>query len=144
MTISRSFPDRREMLAKIHLAKRDLALDEDSYRALVLRVTRCASSADCTRPQLVALLAEFKRLGWGAPRQVSTKAHVRKLFALWRAMCEAGIPDKPTAAGLKAFVARMTGVDDPEWLDAAQGRKVIEALKAWQARETEKRKGTEA
>ncbi len=142
MSAAPDFPDRKAMLAKVHLAKKALGLDEDSYRAVLARITGRDSSAACQRRQLVDLLAEFKRLGWtgnSAGRPKSAKPHVRKVFAVWGEMCRRGIPDNPTPAGLKAFVARMTGVDDPEWLDPARGRRVIEALKAWQERETAKR-----
>jgi predicted DNA-binding transcriptional regulator YafY len=64
----------------------------------------------------------------------SSKAHVRKVFAVWKAMCDAGIPDNRTRAGLVAFVKRQTGVDDPEWLTPDQANKVTEGLKAWAKR----------
>jgi phage gp16-like protein len=133
--MSADFPDRKAMLAKVHLAQKALALDEDGYRAVLVRVTGKDSSGACRRRQLVDLLAEFRRLGWkDAPRPPSGKAHVRKVFAIWGAMCRDGIPAVPNRKGLSAFVQRMAGVDDPEWLTAEQARNVIEALKAWQAR----------
>ncbi|MDA8230365.1 MAG: regulatory protein GemA [Magnetospirillum sp.] len=133
------FPDREAMLKKVHVAKRQLGLDDESYRDILRRIARRDSSADCTRPQLVDLLAEFTRLGWsGQKRKLSDKAHVRKVFAIWGDMCRAGIPDSPTPAALKSFVRKMTGVDDPEWMTAIQARTVIEALKAWETRELAK------
>jgi phage gp16-like protein len=126
---------RTALLAKMHIARKDLALEEDSYRALLSRVTGCASAADCTDAQLETALAEFRRLGWtpkAKRRPLSTKPHVRKVFALWGAM-------KPflrngTTKALCAFVERQTGVSDPEWLSPEEATKVVEALKAWARR----------
>jgi phage gp16-like protein len=53
------FPDRREMLAKVHIARKDLGIDDDTYRDVLTRVTGRTSSADCTRSQIVDLLDEF-------------------------------------------------------------------------------------
>jgi hypothetical protein len=136
MSASPDFPDRKAMLAKVHLAKKELGLDDGTYRIVVARITGKDSAGACRRPQLVDLLAEFKRLGWGGapPRKTSDKPYVRKVFALWRSFCESGLARTPTPAGLKAFVKRMSGVDDPEWLDPRQAGLVIEGLKAMIAR----------
>lgn len=125
-----STPQRRAAIAKIQIARKALALDDGSYRALLRRITGLDSSALCSEPQLVAVLEEFKRLGFAAPtKRRSEKPHVRKIYALWKAL-------KPhltngSDAALAAFVKRQTGVDKPEWLDAQQGNKVVEGLKAW-------------
>ena len=136
---ARDFPDRKAMLAKAHIARKELGLDDESYRSILVRITGRESSGKCTRPQLVDLLGEFKRLGWkgSAParhRPASDKAHVRKVFALWKDLCDAGCVRIPSRAGLMMFCRRMAGVDDPEWLTPDQAAKVIEGLKAWRAR----------
>lgn len=133
-------PQRRAAIAKIQIARKALALEEDSYRALLQRVAGVGSSTLCSDQQLIAVLEEFKRLGFAAPtRKRSDKPHVRKIYALWRAL-------KPhltngSDAALAAFVKRQTGVDKPEWLDAVEGNKVIEGLKAWLWRMDEVRHG---
>jgi hypothetical protein len=139
---------RNPLLAKIHIARKDLALTEDCYRALLARITGQETSKGLSRAQVDAVLAEFKRLGWQAKpgkgngqrhRPASDKPEIRKVFALWGDMCRAGIPRTPTRAGLLAYVKRMTGVDDPEWLSPDQARTVTEGLKSWRARELAKR-----
>jgi phage gp16-like protein len=42
--------ERRVLIAKIHVAKKEMALLDDDYRAMLIRVTGRASSADCTIP----------------------------------------------------------------------------------------------
>ena len=132
------FPDRKSMLAKIHLAKKDLRLDDDVYRDIVQRVTGCTSSSKCDRAQMVKLLAEFQRVGWtggGKPAfKPSSKAHVRLIFGLWKGMCDKDIPAKKDRDALVAFVKNQTGVDNPEWLTVEQAGKVTEGLKAWSSR----------
>jgi phage gp16-like protein len=49
---------------KIHIAKKDLAMDDATYRALLLRVTGKTSSKDCSPRERQLLLEEFARLGF--------------------------------------------------------------------------------
>jgi len=125
---------RRAMIAKLHIARKELALAEESYRAILLRVAGKSSASECTDEQLDAVLAEFKRLGWKpkTKRPRSGVPHVRKIYALWAEMRPL-LTDGGDAA-LRSFVKRQTGMDSPEWLDAPQANKVIEGLKAWGAR----------
>jgi len=133
--------DRRAMLAKVHVAKKQMGLDDASYRAVLQRVTSHDSAADCTDRQLHTLLAEFRRLGWSsfAPRARSDKAQVRMIYAIWADIRP--LLDDADDEALRGFVRRQTrsavhpeGVDAPEWLNGADAGKVIEGLKGWLAR----------
>jgi phage gp16-like protein len=143
MTAAKKFPDRAAMLAKVHMAKKALGLDDDSYRAVTSRITGKDSSGACNRPQLVDLLDEFTRLGWKPPRQpnragkrpMAADPQSAKIRALWLALYHLGTVRDPAEAALTAFAKRMTGVSALQWLNAAQGNKVIEALKEWCVRE---------
>lgn len=57
---------RKTELAKIHVAKAQLKLDDDTYRALLERLTGKTSAADLTARERVMVLNEFYRLGWSA------------------------------------------------------------------------------
>jgi len=131
-----SAPDakRRAMLAKLHIAKKEMALADETYRAILQRIAAKASASDCTDAQLDTVLAEFKRLGWKpkTKRPRSAVPHVRLVYALWTEL-RPRLKDGSDAA-LRSFVHRQTGMDSPEWLDAPQATKVIEGLKAWLAR----------
>lgn len=131
--------DRRARIATIHVAKKQLAMEEGSYRAMLKRITGLESAGDCSDAQLGRVIEEFRRLGFSAPRRPSDKPHVRKVYALWREL-------KPYLAdvsddALRAFVRRQTGLQAPEWLDAGAANKVVEGLKAWLARERAKEAG---
>ncbi|MGH8327258.1 MAG: phage protein GemA/Gp16 family protein [Steroidobacteraceae bacterium] len=129
---------RRAMLAKIHIAAKRLALEDESYRALVKRVTGRESAGDCDLQGLDALLREFRKLGFddakrrSAFQRVSEKAYVRLIYALWGEL-EPHLRE-PSSGALRSFVKRQTGLSAPEFLGPEQANRVIEGLKAWLAR----------
>lgn len=126
---------RKALLAQIHMAKKALAVHDDSYRALLQRITGQSTAATIDDVGLVRVVAEFQRLGW-KPRPFrpgSKKPHVRKVWAVWGSMKH--LVRDPSAEGLRGFIKRMAAVDDPEWLDGEQANKVVEALKAWKRRQ---------
>jgi len=131
-------------LAAIHVARKQLGLDEDTYRAVLVRATGKPSSADMTQTERQAVLAEFERLGFSrtaaAPSKSPSKRiqgpFAKKLQALWIAMWHLGLTRDRTDEGLAAFVRKQTKVDHTRFLvDPAEAKKAIEALKGWMARE---------
>lgn len=129
--------ERKRMLASIHIARKDLALEEESYRALLCRVAGQNSAKGMTNQQLGAVLAEFERLGWKKNRfqkyATASRPDVRKVFAIWGSLRD-HLECRGSRAGLRAFVERMVGVADPNFLNGQQARVVIEVLKAMQRR----------
>ena len=131
---------RRDLVAKVHVARKQMALRDADYRAIAARVTGHDSARDCTDAQLIALLTEFRRLGWQQKtRQVSGKPHVRKVWAIWGDLRP--LLDDAGHDTLRAFVRRQTrsvknpdGVSDPEWLSPEDATKVIRGLEGWLAR----------
>ena len=133
-------PERRAMLAKIHVAKKELALDDDSYRGLLERVTGKRSAAKLRPAQLHDVIAEFKRLGWkarkGQPkragkRRLAEGGQAAKIRALWLDLYHLGELRDPSEDALAAFVAKTTGVEALQWLDGGQADKAIKALRGW-------------
>lgn len=135
-----SNPARGLLYTKLAIARKELNLDDDSYRAVLVRVGGHYSAKDMSVGQIEAVLKEFRRLGW-KPKLVtgnrrtpdSAKAYVRKIFAIWNEMAPL-LASGGTREALRAFVERQTGVSAPEFLDAEQATKVTEALKAWRSR----------
>lgn len=130
-------------LAAIHVAKKQLGMDEDSYRAVLKRVTGKESSKAMSEGERGKVLEEFRRLGFskteGAARAERRKLdgkYAPKLQALWIGAWNLGIVRNRDDKALVAFVKRQTGIDHTRFLthgdDAA---KAIEALKKWMARE---------
>lgn len=138
---------RNAELACIHVAIKQLGLDESTYRELVIRVSANCRHGDgwvssaglMSRVERRALIEELRRLGFARidarkPRNPGAGQEA-KIRAMWQALNEAGALRNPTEKGLRAFIKRQTGgVEMPQWLTAEQANKVIEGLKAMQKR----------
>lgn len=125
---------RKDLLAKVHIAKKELGLDDETYRDALETVTGKRSAGKCSDAQLVAVLDRFKERGW-TPKRRAAEPHVRKVYALWTELREAGAVTAPKPHG---FVKRMTksesrpdGVERAEFLSAEDAEPIIEALKSW-------------
>ena len=141
-------PHRRAMLAKVHLAKKELGLAEADYRAVLYRVTQHESAGALSDAQLETVIAEFKRLGWQQRSSTKTSSGsdlkvgrasatrpadhpaARKARSLWISLAQLGVVRNSSEAALEAFAKRQLGVDRLQWADQAQVYKLTEALKA--------------
>lgn len=123
---------RNAALGKIHIAKKDLGLDDDTYRALLARVAGVTSAKDLNPRQVSAVLAEFQRLGWQpAPAKSQGRKTPRpapdrqKLVGKIEAqLAEAGRP----WAYADAMCSRMFQVERVEWCDSDQLQRLVAAL----------------
>ncbi len=130
-------------IAAIHVAKRDLGLDDDTYRAKLANITGKSSVKDMTEVERQKVLTVFRSEGFKpkADRRPDGRLKLSgrfagKLQALWIAGWNLGIFQNRDDAALEAFVKRQTGLDAVRFCrDAADARKAIEALKAILARE---------
>lgn len=120
----------------MHYGKKQLGLDEDTYRAMLERITGKSSSAQMDERELALVLDEMRRLGVTRrkPFVRSKSALVRKMWAMWTAMGKDQITEDASRPALRAFVKRQADVDDPEWLTDRDASAVIEALKQWRTR----------
>ena len=55
---------RNIMIAKIHLAKNQLGLDDDTYRSIIQQAVGKDSSTKCTDKQLEKVIEKLKEKGW--------------------------------------------------------------------------------
>ncbi len=133
--------------AIIHVAKKELGLEDDDYRAILARVTGVSSVKDMDERQKQAVLTEMKRLGFrirttrgGRTVPVSVKPYIRLIHALWRSCHELGEVEHGTRDALRAFCKRFIAHDhaavavDPDLLSYDQAAPIIEALKAMEKR----------
>lgn len=142
---------RQRLIRLIHVAKRDLSLDDDTYRAILQRFGNKSSSADLTVPELEKVLEHLKRSGFkvrskgcaeAARRPVQPKssrplaqdAESKKIRALWLFMHQIGVVTNPSEEALAAYVKRIVGVDALQWISGAQAETLIETLKKWAMR----------
>lgn len=146
---------RRADLARIHVAKARLGLDDPTYRSVLRGLAGVDSAAllDARgRARVLAALREWGGLGRRAPdpeaarrraaQGPSRNASAGKLRALWRRMHQAGIVHDGSAEALDAFVRHRAGVAGVSRLTGAQAARVIAALKAWEKRARKGRRNT--
>lgn len=133
--LDQTSPHRRGMIAKVHIAKAQLGLSEDDYRAVMLRVTGRTSAGDCSDRELEQLLGEFQAKGFVAssrPRGPRPADHpsARKARALWISLHHLGAIGDPSEKALEAFARRQLKCERLQWANQAQTYKLVEALKA--------------
>lgn len=127
-------------LAAIHVAKKQLGLDDESYRAVLKRVTGKSSSAEMDEAERQRVVEEMRRLGFTKKKPAKSGRpagpYAAKLQALWIAGWNLGIVRDRRDAALTAFVKRQTGLDHTRFLRYPEdASKAIEALKGWLSRE---------
>lgn len=134
---------RRSMIAKVKIAAKQLGLDDETYRAMLERITGKRSAGDLNIAQLDAVLAEMMVNGWkptvvaGGRKASASTAPQRadhpaagKARALWISLHQLGVVRDRRESALEAFAARQLGVDRLQWADQGQVYKLVEALKA--------------
>ncbi|CZF86750.1 gp16 family protein [Grimontia marina] len=142
---------RTRLIQLIHVGKRELQLDDDTYRALLKRETGSDSCKAMGVEELNKVLSAMERQGFkrkksNNPKQpkkrLSPKTQGKpdvtsKIRALWITMSKEGIIRDGSETALDAYVRRMTkshdrkGVDHVGWCDDEQALLIIEALKLW-------------
>lgn len=126
----------------IHIAKDQLAMEEDAYRALLWTIGRVSSAADLDWAGRKQLLDHLKKCGFKPTPPKSARngrdpyddEQLKKIHALWLELHGAGVVKDPSDRALNRWVKRMTGVDVLRWLKPDQKATLIEALKKWNDR----------
>jgi hypothetical protein len=111
--------ERNGLLAKIHVAKRQLGLTDDQYEA-VLRVFKVTSAKELTIPQLEELVKYFKRLGFRPVKARWLKPYDEKpsddqVVALWKRAREIAADLPGGTVRLQGLVKKICGVEILEW-----------------------------
>lgn len=127
---------RRAMIAKIKIAQKALAMNDDSYRALLTRVTGKGSAAALEKREMEAVLREMQRLGWKPVNPQGTRPRVasekdRTLAKIGAILKELNLSWNYAHGMAKAMFAR----ERVEWLDAAELHKLMQALAVYQRRQ---------
>lgn len=135
---------RANTIKLIHVARRSLGLDDETYRVFLGSVVPGKSSCrDMNATQLQAVLDALKARGFkpvsSRPKQPSAIAG--KIRAVWFTMHNHGFVASNDAAAIDAYVKRITrqqnggeGVAKLNWLRDEKARMVLESLKRWHMR----------
>ncbi|SFT74127.1 gp16 family protein [Halomonas saccharevitans] len=123
----------KNKLAQIHIARQQLGLADDEYRAVLARVAGVRSAKDLDGRTAARVLEEFRRLGWKpkapkragrVPNTLNKHEMMGKIEAL---LSELGA----SWAYAEAIAKRQTGIERIDWLRTEkQFRGVIAALEA--------------
>ncbi|EIG1272418.1 TPA: DUF1018 domain-containing protein [Salmonella enterica subsp. enterica serovar Panama] len=141
--------ERDKLISTIHVAKRELRLDEDTYKDALRTATGKISCRDMTLAELSKALAAFKKRGFKIRSKPQNRALkpatvTAKIRAIWRLMHVQGFLGSDSEAALNAWVRKQTapqnggvGVANYQWLERepALASDVLERLKRWHRRE---------
>lgn len=128
----------------LHLARRQLDLDEATYRDLLERVAGVRSSRDLDREGFDVVMAELARLGFRSTSPIAplpsrpgmaTPGQTSKIRALWLDVTDGTGTDR----GLGHWLEKQFQVSDLRFLDRATAPKVITGLLGWQSRKLKAR-----
>ncbi|EKI0769568.1 DUF1018 domain-containing protein [Salmonella enterica] len=141
--------DRASLITLIHIAKKDLRLDTDTYRDALRAAVGKTSCRDMTQTELSKVLTTFKKRGFKVRSRPQNRALkpatvTAKIRAIWRLMHVHGFLSSDSEAALNAWVRKQTapqnggvGVANYQWLERepALASDVLERLKRWHRRE---------
>lgn len=143
MSTAPSNPNRLRLIKLIHVARRELCMDDDSYRLMLAGMRGldgATSTADLSIPNLYRVLEQLKLKGFKVrpknkgKRPAAADPQSKKIRSLWLSLRDLGALRDPSEEALVKFVHGMTGVQALQWLTAEQASQVIESLKKWNAR----------
>lgn len=130
-----------KQLGLLHVAKKQLGLDEESYRALLWGAAGVESAKELDARGFDAVVDTLRQLGFvprtrGGVRQdfgdregMATRAQLGKIRALWRAYS-----DNDDDKKLSKWLSASFQVSAVRFLDQVTATKAIEALKRMSAR----------
>ena len=127
----------KPIIAKIHIAKNQLRMEDSSYRALLTRVTGKDSCSDMNFNELEKVMREFERLGFAPTKKRAGKtkqadsAQASKIRALWLNLYHLGEIRDPSEEALAAYVQRMGKISALQWLTDRAANTVIKGLRGW-------------
>lgn len=123
--------------AAIHVAKKQLGLDDETYRAKLQHITGKSSVKHMSEDEKQKVLTVFRSDGFKPVgrrpdgRQMLEGKYAKKMQALWIAAWNLGLVDNRDDAALIAFVKRQTGIEHTRWLIYADdANKAVEGIKA--------------
>ncbi|EGP0948983.1 regulatory protein GemA [Salmonella enterica subsp. enterica serovar Java] len=143
---------RANTIKLIHIARRSLGLDNDTYRTMLAAIIPGKSSCrDMSQPELQKVLKAMEEKGFKVkptkkPRRMSSPSDTSlKIRAVWHTMHSNGFVRDGSDTALDRFVKRQTsqinggqGVASLEWLRGDMEVTFLESLKQWHIRAMKK------
>lgn len=136
---------RKKLVQKVQIAKKQLAMDDDSYRAMLKDVTGFTSSTRLQVWELENVLKRMRKLGFkdkipnqAGSRPLADDDQSKMIRALWLELHTAGKVRDPSESALvnwaRGQFKTTQGIEALQWFNVYQRRRLIEQLKRWLAR----------
>ena len=125
--------DRSKIIQLIHIAKSQIGLSDEDYRAVLESTAKKTSCSEMTLFELNEVLKAMKKLGFKVKKLETreeeigwdaSKAQMDYIKGMWELVAR----DKSDRA-LYKFIKRITGADHPRFMTAKDSQKVIIALR---------------
>lgn len=127
------YPSRRALTAQVHIAKKDLAMDDDAYRAMLNERFGVESSGSLGILKLKDLVAHFEKLGWVPKRNPNPRNDIVRLCKrIWAQCYSLG---RPVPDYGDAIAKQMFNIEKVTWCNAEQLRAITTALAKQQSKE---------
>jgi len=121
-------PIRLALLAKVHIAKKELNIEDEDYRAILEREFGKRSARDCTQMELEYLVDYFREKGW-SPNGKRKTDNGQQCEALRARVYEIAGKIENGQARLKGLARKILGVDSIAWSrDVGKLRRLLAVL----------------
>lgn len=128
-----------KLKAQIHIAKQQLGLDDETYRALLKSVTGKTSSADMSLMDLHKVVEAMKRHGFkvkrksdGRPHNINSNGMPKMMTKVQALLADQNLP----WSYADGIAKQMYGIDRCSWLtDPEQVKAIVAALYARQKKQ---------
>lgn len=131
----------------INIAKNELGMSEDDYRALVKRISGHESLKSCSYDHLKAILKELEAKGFKVKPKAKPKhskphgsAIHNKALSLWIQLAKTGALRDHSDDAFNKYCLRFTKASHWRFMGDDEAAKVIESLKSWIQRVKEEQK----
>lgn len=136
---------RDRAIKLIHVARRELGMDEDTYRTMLELVAGVKSAADLDGAGCQKVIDHMKTKGFKVKSKGTGKAapgvnaadadpQYRKIQALWGELERRGVVRVNTEAAIQVYIKRISGCDGYRFCSSTQVAVIIETLKKWRDR----------
>lgn len=139
---------RNTQLAKIHIARQQLGMDDESYRAMLQRVAGVRSAAALNPSQAAAVLAELQRMGFapkptpksqGKPHNMDARAMPIMMKKVEALLADMALP----WAYADGIAKQMFGIERCAWIRKESQLKALIAALYNRQKKTQKGAGGE-
>lgn len=124
--MSKAYNTRNSELAKIHIAKQQLGLDDDTYRQMLWTIARVSSAKDLDHAGRRRVIEHLKSRGWsvhGKPRRPA-RSVARLMSKIEAQLADMGLPWRY----VHSMAKRMFRRDRLEWCNAKELGDIVAAL----------------